>query len=173
MSVEEIRSTFEPIVATLDRARELDIVHRDIKPENIFMVHPAWGGGVRLLDFGFARLSRAPSVTAAGMVTGSPSYIAPEAWMGTGELDHRADVYSLGVVLFRVVGGRLPFSGPTIEVMKQVTQGRRPSLRSLRPDLPPALDTWAAQALSIDRETRFQRVSALYNALLACVGHTS
>jgi serine/threonine-protein kinase len=164
----EIVEIFAPIVRTVDVANDRGILHRDIKPENIFLIHPAWGGGVRLLDFGFARFVRGMRLTAAGMVAGSPGYIAPEVWMGE-EIDSRSDVYSLSVVLFRVLTGQTPFAGTPYELLRQVTQAPRPSLRALRPELPPAIDDWVAHALAIRREERFQRAAAMWNALQGCL----
>jgi serine/threonine-protein kinase len=164
----EIIETFAPIVRTIDVANERGILHRDIKPENIFVIHAAWGGGVRLLDFGFVRFVRGMRLTAQGMVAGSPSHLAPEVWMGQ-EIDSRSDVYSLAVVLFRVLGGKPPFAGTPYELLKQVTAAPRPSLRALRPELPPAIDDWVAHALAIPREDRFQRAAAMWNALLGCL----
>jgi serine/threonine-protein kinase len=169
MAVYEIRETFQPIVDTLEVARDRNIIHRDIKPQNIFLIHPAYGGGVRLLDFGFARQALAKPLTAAGMVTGSPNYLAPELWKGQRQVDHRVDVYALAVVLFRVLSGQLPFAGNMYDLMKAVTGGPRPSLRKLRPELPAEIDDWVTHALAIDPEMRFTRVRALWNALLSCI----
>ena len=139
------------------------IVHRDMKPKNIFVVDPAHGGGVKLLDFGFAKFLRMRSVTAQGMVAGSPSYIAPEQWLGQGAtLDGRVDVYGLAAVMFRALTGRPPFLASDLhELLVLVTSAPRPSLHALRPDLPPAVDDWVEQALAIDREERFSTVRAL------------
>jgi serine/threonine-protein kinase len=169
MPFDEVREVFAPIVRTLEAARELGIVHRDIKPENIFLIHAAYGGGVRLLDFGFARFMRSARITAEGMIAGSPTHIAPEVWMGVPDIDHAADVYGLGVVLFRVLGGRVPFAGATVDLMRAVTAGPRPSLRALRPDLPPSIDDWVQHALAVRRDDRFRRATALWNALLTCL----
>lgn len=166
MPLARVRALFEPIVHTLEAARTHDIVHRDVKPENVFVLHPAYGGGVRLLDFGFARFTRKRRITAQGMVAGSPTHIAPEVWRGEGDVDHRADVYGLAVVLFRVLGGQVPFPGDDLlKLMRAVIGAKRPSLHALRPDLDPSIDAWAAQALAIDREARFSRVTAAWNAL--------
>jgi eukaryotic-like serine/threonine-protein kinase len=171
LPADRIASLFAPIVKTLDAARDLGIVHRDVKAENVFVIHPAYGGGVRLLDFGFARFTRSRRITRDGMVAGSPSNLAPEVWLGKDDIDHRADVYGLAVVLYRVLGGQVPFKGANfIELMKAVTTAPRPSLRALRPDLPPAIDDWAEHALAVDRERRFQSATALWNALRGCLG---
>jgi serine/threonine-protein kinase len=171
MPIPEMLEIFAPIVKTLDCARELGIVHRDIKPENIFVIHPAYGGGVRLLDFGFVRFIRNIRITNDGMVAGSPNHIAPEVWMGMTDVDHRADVYALGVVLFRVLGGRVPFmsGGSAVDLMRVVTTAERPSLCALRPDLPRSIDDWVVHALAADRDRRFSRTSALWNALKTCL----
>ncbi len=170
MPNDQILQIFPPIVETLEVARELGIVHRDLKPENIFLIHPAYGGGVRLLDFGFARFMRSRRLTANGMVAGSPSHLSPEVWTGVDDLDHRADVYGLAVVLFRVLAGRVPFEARTmLDLMKQVTTAPRPSLRALRPDLPPLIDHWCEHALAANRDRRFHTARAVWNALKVCL----
>jgi serine/threonine-protein kinase len=157
----------DPIVTTLDLAHERGIVHRDLKPSNIYLMDATRGGGVRLLDFGLVKLMGARPLTRQGMVAGSPSYIAPEAWRGNPTtLDHRIDVYSFAVIVFRVIGGRVPFDSPDLmEKLKMVTTGPRPSLRALRPELPADIDVWVQQALAIDPDYRFARVRAMWHAL--------
>lgn len=164
LSLTEIRETIGPIVETLQDAHTQGIFHRDLKPGNIFLLA---GGGVRLLDFGFARLRASEPLTAAGIVMGSPSYIAPEMWRGRpDEIDHRVDVYSLGVILFRMLAGRVPFAADSLgEMLLLTTTATRPSLHRLRPDLPAEIDHWAEQALAILPEHRFRTVRGLYNAL--------
>jgi len=161
-----VAEIFDPIVNTLEIAHKAGIVHRDLKPANVFLLED---GGVRLLDFGMARMKRSAPLTAEGTVMGSPSFMAPEAWKGqSAAADYRADVYSLGVILFRVLAGDLPFSGITLyEKMLGSTKAARPSLVAKRPDLPRDADEWVALALAIDRDQRFQNVRALWTAFLA------
>ncbi|HKY38021.1 MAG TPA: serine/threonine-protein kinase [Polyangiaceae bacterium] len=167
--LQRIADLFEPIVSTLETAHAAGILHRDLKPANIFLLE---SGDVRLLDFGMARLKKSAPLTAAGTVMGSPSFMAPEAWSGVSDLmDQRADVYSLGVILFRVLAGELPFEGENLtQKFAFATTAARPSLRELRPDLPRAIDGWVEAALAIDRDQRFGNVRALWNALLGVLG---
>jgi eukaryotic-like serine/threonine-protein kinase len=169
-SHELLLSVVSPITDTLERAHSIGIVHRDIKPANIFVTTGA-DHGAKLLDFGLARIKSAAPLTAVGMVMGSPSYIAPEIWGGkTAELDGRADLYSLGVIVFRWLTGSLPFESPDlIAKMRAVTTGPRPSALALNPGLPPSVDAWVARALAIDPNDRFQSGPELREALAAAL----
>jgi len=154
----------EPVVSTLETAHAAGILHRDLKPSNIFVQND---GSVRLLDFGFAKFLRMRTVTLAGHIAGSPSYIAPECWKESTEaLDQRIDVYGLSAVLFRALAGRPPFVGDgVIQIMRQCASAPRPSLHALRPDLPEAVDDWVKAALAIERDERFSTVRASWRAL--------
>jgi len=164
-----LQPIIEPVVSTLEIAHAAGILHRDLKPGNIYVQSD---GSVRLLDFGFAKFLRMRSVTLAGHIAGSPSYIAPECWKeSTENLDQRIDVYGLSAVLFRALAGRAPFVGDSvIEIMRQCSGAPRPSLHALRPDLPPRVDDWVKVALAIDREERFSTVRASWNALKSVLG---
>jgi serine/threonine-protein kinase len=158
-----------PVVATLEVAHARGIIHRDLKPENIFVKSD---GSVRLVDFGLMKDLSLAQLTAAGMVAGSPGYIAPEAWAGEPErLDHRVDVYAVGVIVYRILAGRKPFEQESgvLELVLLVTTGPRPSLHAARPDLPPAIDGWAKRALAVRPEDRFQTVTELWSALSAAL----
>jgi serine/threonine-protein kinase len=172
MSVEELVRIVTPIVETLEKAHAAEIVHRDLKPGNIFVIDDARGGGVRLLDFGLAKIKRSQPLTREGVIIGSPSYIAPEVWTGDVRvLDHRVDIYSLGAIVFRALAGRVPFDAPTIRAkLELTTSAERPSLHRERPDLPPDVDEWVRQVLAIDPDQRFHRVRGMWNALLASLG---
>jgi serine/threonine-protein kinase len=157
----------EPIVLTLETAHMKGILHRDLKPGNIFILGRGTDGGVRLLDFGLSYSESSRPITQDGMILGSPSYIAPEVWEGNPRaLDVRADVYSLGAIIFRALAGRVPFpSGSLLDKARAAKSAPRPSLHAIRPDLPKALDTWVEQALAADRNQRFARVRAMWSAL--------
>lgn len=168
----DLKPIMDPVVSTLETAHAAGILHRDLKPGNIFVQND---GSVRLLDFGFAKFLRMRSVTLAGHIAGSPSYIAPECWKETTEaLDQRIDVYGMGAVVFRVLAGRPPFVGDgVIQIMRQCSSAPRPSLHALRPDLPPAVDDWVKAALAIEREERFTTVRASWRALCTVLSPTA
>jgi len=163
-SIADLTPLIEPIVDTLEAAHDVGILHRDIKPANLYVQDD---GSVRLLDFGLAKFVRLRSLTAAGFVAGSPSYIAPEGWQGkTHILDQRIDVYGLAAVLFRALTGKPPFYADDIrDVLLMATKAERPSLHALRPDLRPEVDDWVKQALAISPNDRFTRVRGMWVAL--------
>lgn len=162
-------SLLEPIVTTLDVAHGAGVVHRDLKPGNVFLAV----NGVRLLDFGLAKVPSARPLTRRGMIIGSPSYIAPEIWSGdVDRQDQRVDLYALGVIVFRVLSGRVPFDAPSLrDKIELVKSAPRPRLSALRGDLPAEVDTWTEQALAIDPASRFFRARALLGALRLALGH--
>jgi serine/threonine-protein kinase len=166
---EQLLEILTPLVGTLERAHAHGIVHRDIKPANVYLLE---SGGVRLLDFGFAKFTRLRGLTLTGYVAGSPSYIAPEMWLhGSDKVDQRVDVYSLAAVVFRALGGRPPFIGKSMaEVYLAATTAPRPRLTALRPELPANVDAWVDLSLAIDPDTRFSSVTAMVNALSAALG---
>ncbi|MEB2310518.1 MAG: serine/threonine-protein kinase [Sorangiineae bacterium] len=170
LDASELVPIIEPLVATLEIAHGEHILHRDIKPSNVFVLDPAHGGGVRLLDFGFVKFTRLKRLTADGFVAGSPSYLAPEAWRGERELDERADIYGLGAVIFRALAGAPPFTGVLGDIYRAATSAPRPSLHALRPDLPKEIDDWVAQALAIQRELRFTRMRGMWAAFRSICG---
>jgi len=168
LPLHELYEILEPIAETLTTAHGQGIIHRDVKAANVFVLRSRVRGRARLVDFGLAKDVHLESITRTGMIAGSPAYIAPEAWLGKPRpLDHRIDVYSFGVLLFRVLGGALPFDPKqTIDrLLIQVTRSKRPSLCALRRDLHPSVDAWVERALAINREDRFQSIEALWSFL--------
>lgn len=171
LQVPRLVEIIDPIVTTLAIAHDRGIIHRDLKPANIYVLEH--NAGVRLLDFGLAKIRSAPPLTKDGMILGSPSYIAPEVWAGRPrELDHRVDIYSLGAIVFRALGGEVPFPGSSIKKKIELsTTAPRPSLHALRPDLPEDVDVWVGQVLAIEPEMRFSKIRGMWNAFKATVGY--
>jgi serine/threonine-protein kinase len=168
--LEHVGKIFEPVVHTLALAHKHGIVHRDLKPGNIYVMSAERGGGVRLLDFGLAKVMSAKPLTREGMVAGSPSFIAPEVWKGDPrKLDQRIDIYSLAALIFRVIAGRPPFMGSMLELMQLVLSAERPSLHALRSELPKDVDGWATKALAIAPGDRYQTIEEMWKGLTSVV----
>ncbi|HEY2745731.1 MAG TPA: serine/threonine-protein kinase [Polyangia bacterium] len=150
----------------LSAAHARGIVHRDLKPDNIFLVrHDDDHDFVKVLDFGIAKLMDGTDVkTRAGAILGTPYYMSPEQCQGR-SVDTRADVYSLGVILYQMVTGRLPFEGQSLGELLMAHLSRAPPRpRTFEPSLPPAAEEALLQALAKDPEERFARVEALVTA---------
>ena len=150
------------VLAALSAAHGRDIVHRDIKPGNIFLV----GGkltDVRVLDFGIARRRLdIKRLTRDGSTVGTPLYTSPEQARGRADVDGRADIFSLGCVLFEALAGVPPFSGDSpLEVMAKVCAGRAPELSSKRAGLPPALTALVRAMLAPEPARRPQSAALL------------
>ncbi|MDP3274111.1 MAG: protein kinase [Deltaproteobacteria bacterium] len=147
------------ISSGLGRAHQMGVIHRDLKPDNVLLLPPAAAGGrdrVKLLDFGIAKLLDQPSLTASDKIFGTPGYIAPEYASGA-PLDHRADLYSLGVVLFEMLTGELPFEAefPADLLLKHMLDPPR-SPRSLRADIPLAVELLVLRLLVKKADERFR-----------------
>ena len=158
--------------SALSASHKKAIVHRDLKPENIFLCHR--GGDpnfVKILDFGIAKLigDQANSAkTRTGLVIGTPAYMSPEQCEGRGNMDARSDIYSLGIVLYELLTGRVPFSGDgfgEVLVAHLTRTPERPS--ALNPKIPPALEAIVLHALEKDREKRFHSMDDFAAAIAA------
>jgi eukaryotic-like serine/threonine-protein kinase len=166
LSAFALLTTLDPVARALHTAHGLGIIHRDVKPANIFLLDPESGGGVRLMDFGLAKIIGAEALTAAGMIAGSPNYIAPEMWRAE-PFDHRADVYSFGAVIFRALSTRPPFQGNSpADLFIAATTAPRPELSRLRPDLSPEIDAWVQRALAIRVDERYPYITTMWNDLI-------
>jgi urea transport system substrate-binding protein len=151
------------------------LIHRDIKPANVFMeARPALGPAaerVKILDFGLARLVRDDQrLTATGMIVGTPSYLSPEQARGQ-PVDARADLFSLGCVLYRLLTGRLPFDGPdTLSVLTALAVDDPHPITNLRPECPPSLAHLVVRMLArspADRPQTAREVADVLGALAA------
>jgi serine/threonine-protein kinase len=154
----------------LQAVHRAGVVHRDVKPGNVIVLRDAAGAErVKLLDFGIAKMQEAEldaKLTGAGMVLGTPQYMAPERMLGQGEDDARTDVYSLGVTMFECLSGATPHSGSYPEIVLQVAgMAPPPSLRSVAPDVPEALAQVVARAIAKSRALRFAGVGDLAFAI--------
>src|SRR5687768_8394167 len=146
------------------------IVHRDLKPENLFVLDdPREGEFIKVLDFGIARLPRehqTTSLTFEGEQMGSPGYTAPEQLCNARDVDPRTDIWSLGVVLYELLGGAPPFEGETQrEICASILTGRIVPLSKRNRHLPPDLVTAVHRCLDSDRRRRFMNVAELARAI--------
>jgi serine/threonine-protein kinase len=154
----------------LDYAHTEGVVHRDIKPANI--MYEAARGQVKLTDFGIARIT-ASGRTKSGGILGTPSYMSPEQLAGK-EVDGRSDLFSVGVTLYQLCTGRLPFQGDSIAaVMSSITEEAHPDILSVRPDLPGALKTIIDKALQKSADERYSRGADMVKDLRACAAQLS
>jgi len=162
------------MASLMGKAHALGIVHRDLKPANVFLLaRDRDDDYVKVLDFGIAKLRPVQSgegdftqLTGTQDVVGTPLYMAPEQLKGSREVDGRADVYSLGVVLFQMLSARLPFTGDSMaDIFLKVMTESPPPLAQLRPDLPPALVAAVERAIDRDPLRRFADGAALAEAL--------
>ncbi len=164
---------FNQVCAALDEAHRHNIIHRDVKPDNIMVNTTPNGLSVKVLDFGIAKLrdlaTTASSLTQTGSVVGTPHYMSPEQCLGE-ELDHRSDIYSLGVVLYEALTGILPFNSPTPAaiVVQQVTQPPPPP-RSINMSISPSVEAVVLGALEKPRNARPETAGALARQLSAAV----
>jgi eukaryotic-like serine/threonine-protein kinase len=146
----------------LARAHERGIVHRDVKPANVMVTGE---GVVKILDFGVAKLGGHTRLTKTGTTVGTAAYMSPEQARGE-DVDHRADIWSLGVLLYEMVAGRLPFGGEHEQAVLYMILNQDPSpLAALRPDVPEGLQRVVDKTLEKDRANRYQDIRAVIDDL--------
>jgi serine/threonine-protein kinase len=162
MSPDEALPLFLQALDGIEHAHALGVIHRDLKGSNVMR---ADSGGVKVMDFGIARALGSPGLTQGDHPIGTPEYMPPEQ-VRAEEIDARADVYALGALLFKMLTGRLPFTGKShFDVLRAQVEEAPPALRELAPELPPAFDAVVARALAKSPAGRFQSVAELRRAL--------
>jgi RNA polymerase subunit RPABC4/transcription elongation factor Spt4 len=165
LSEEEGRRVFAEIADALDHAHRQGVVHRDIKPDNVLLEDES--GRALLTDFGVAKaLGQAETLTRAGSVIGTPHYMSPEQAAGRADIDGRSDIYSLGVMAYAMLAGRLPFEGqnPADVLAKHLTQ-EPPPLRSVAPALSDSTVQATERCLAKDPARRWPDARSLKQAL--------
>ncbi|MCB9658738.1 MAG: serine/threonine protein kinase [Sandaracinaceae bacterium] len=154
------------VLRGLESAHAAGVIHRDVKPSNIFVSPGKGSPHVRVLDFGVAKLTDASGITKAGAVVGTPAYMPPEQAAGR-PVDARGDVYSTGAVLYRMLGGRPPFSGDADAVLRAVLAGPAPALSKLAGHVPDAVCRIVERAMCRDPEGRFASATEMLRAIEA------
>jgi serine/threonine-protein kinase len=167
------------VADALGASHQHGIIHRDLKPENIFLINKGHAVDfVKVLDFGLAKLTQGEDKvshkTRTGSVMGTPYYMAPEQCEGKANIDHRADIYSLGVILFEMLTGKVPFGGEGYgEIIVKHITAPVPSPRAINPLLPPSIESIILRALAKPREDRFQTMDEFGAALLDPEGYAA
>ena len=170
LSVPRIAGIAAQIAEGLGAAHAAGIVHRDLKPDNVFVLDRKGEDFIKVLDFGVARMAQsAKKLTQAGTIVGTPHYMSPEQALGL-EVDHRGDIYSLGIILYELLAGRVPFDGDHyVAVLHQHLQTPPPPFATLRPALqiPPALERIVGKCLAKAPEDRYATMEQLAHELTA------
>jgi formylglycine-generating enzyme required for sulfatase activity len=169
LTFERMAVILRQVAAALAFAHAHRTVHRDLKPSNVMLVRRLDGGEqVKVVDFGIAKVLSSTAASTISRSIGTPAYASPEQWKSGAQIDGRADIYALGVMLFEMLTGRLPFNAKSIEeLIRLKLTVPPPSLRSLLPDAPAALDDLLRAMMDIDPNRRPQKVAdvpALFEA---------
>jgi serine/threonine-protein kinase len=175
LSPAETAAIVEQIARGLAKAHKAGIVHRDLKPDNVFLASEDEGEVVKILDFGIAKRTW-PDATAGvsstgGGLIGTPSYMSPEQASGKNVVDYRTDLWSVAVIAFRCITGRLPFQSTAIgELLVSILSDRIPMPSEVAQGIPASFDRWWAKAAARKREDRFASAPEMAEALKSAVG---
>ncbi len=172
MPVDQVEAIGLQMCRALAAAHAKGIVHRDLKPHNVQLCHKADGAlQVKILDFGVAKILASPDgaqsvKTRTGSLMGTPLYMSPEQCKGAGVLDHRTDIYSLGVMLFEMIAGRPPFTAEGVgELFAKHMLEQPPSLLHFAPETPPYLAAAVMKSLAKEPAERFQSMEEFQKAI--------
>ncbi len=163
------------VLSALVVAHDLDIIHRDMKPDNIFVTTNAEGQQeIKLLDFGIAKIQGDmegdQGLTKTGTVLGTPSYMSPEQARGK-DIDHRIDIWAVGVILYEMLSGYLPYSGNSYnEIIGEILMETAIPLKQIEPDLPRGLLVAVDKAMSKNRDHRFENAADMIRSLMPFAG---
>src|SRR5258708_6950084 len=161
-----VASYISQVADALSYAHSLGVIHRDIKPGNLLFHQD---GRLLLSDFGIVRLMAMPSLTTVGSFLGTAEYASPEQ-VSAGELDPRSDIYSLGIILYELLTGSVPFTGPNpFAVMTKQLNEPVPSIRNIRSDLSPAIEFVVKKALAKNPRDRYQSATEMAADLQAAI----
>jgi formylglycine-generating enzyme required for sulfatase activity len=168
---DDVRLIFTGVLEAMEEAHAVGIVHRDLKPHNILLQLEPDGISPKIVDFGIAKILEGTTYTMTGAMLGTCRYMSPEQAQAPQDVDHRTDIYSLGVTLYRCVTGRCPFEGNShfAVMMAHVNQLPEPP-SAFRPHLPAALEHTILAALAKDRSARPQSCAEFRAALEAALG---
>ncbi len=177
LSLDDITHILQQVCSALVACHGKGIIHRDLKPSNVFLCDRSFDHlFVKVLDFGTAKLT-APQLdghkTMMGMVLGTPAYMSPEQCEGKGAIDHRSDIYSLGVMLYEMLTGTLPFTGDVGEMLLHQLFHQPQPPRERNPAIPPAWEALCMRMMEKAREDRFQSVTELAHALEDLPAHAA
>ncbi len=165
MPVNEVLLTIATVADALDYAHQQGVVHRDIKPANIMLTKDRV---VKVMDFGIAKMASS-SKTQTNIVMGTPTYMSPEQIAGK-KVDGRSDIFSLGIVLFELLTGQLPFTADNLSaVLFSIAHHPHPAIQPLRPDLPPMVQEIVNRALQKELPHRYRRADEFASELRACL----
>lgn len=178
LPLKEIATIVHQVCRAVQKAHDAGIVHRDLKPDNIFLCRSAEDDHetAKVLDFGIAKMEESgnpglSSGTKTGAVIGTPFFMSPEQARGLRGIDHRTDIWSLGVIAYRSVVGKLPFDGESVgDLLVKICTAPLPRPSQLQPSLPPDFDAWFARALAREPADRFASAFELSDALLEIAG---
>jgi serine/threonine-protein kinase len=173
LGMRETVTIFVQAAKALRLAHEAGIIHRDLKPGNIFLARSDDDEVVKLLDFGVAKAvtNLLEETTRTGELLGSPGYMSPEQARGYKQIDARSDLWSMGVILFRMLTGVKPFTGQSLgDVIVKICVEPIPTPRQFAPDLPPSIDRFFLKALARDPARRFQSAREMAAELSVAAG---